>query len=113
MPEKYLVTRPPSDNGLESDFTHLNGYLKASQQFPYEIKKHFVNLYFGEKFIKFFAFLVARESMNMRFSYENFWIFFSLANNYQKFISLLILPITFLPPSFLKIIKRLKKTFFN
>lgn len=113
VPEKYLVTRPPIDIGLESDFTHLNGYLKASQQFPPEIKKHFVSLYFGEKFIKFFAFLVARESMNMRFSYENFWIFFSLANNYQKFISLLILPITFLPPSFLKIIKRLKKTFFN
>jgi glycosyltransferase involved in cell wall biosynthesis len=91
---RFLVIRSLIDHGLDSDFTHVNGYLSGiSLILDKATVEHARNLYFRRGYIAYGEFigkLIVREKISGSLSARNYINHFALVNLPRKVICLLM-----------------------
>jgi glycosyltransferase involved in cell wall biosynthesis len=105
----FLVTRPLTGHGLDSDFTHANGFLLGCEQFnsPARIE-HMRNIYFGYGLLKY-TMCIAKTIVNGRIcrniNLRQYSEHLMLLDPMRKLVLVTMLPIFIIPVSLLKKIK--------
>jgi glycosyltransferase involved in cell wall biosynthesis len=112
---RTIIKRPPIAHGLESDFTHVNGYLKGIDLFKEkDLIEHSRNLYFGfgyAAYAKFIAKLMIREKIAGKLKVENYFEHLFNIDLTRRIICFLMCFVFFIPVNILIVFKSIKKRF--
>lgn len=110
---RLMVTRPPIEHGLDSDFTHLNGYLRGIELFSQAGDiENARSLYFGRGYLTYAVFiakLMMREKITGRLSIQNYLNHLVLLDTPRRLICAVMWIIFLIPSSVLSALKSAKK----